>query len=82
MLTSLEELSREKICNIVQELFSCCHAEALGSLGSLGSLGAWVLGSGHGHQTHIELASSKRLQKLGKIRVFIGEFNYFYGNFQ
>ena len=34
MLTSLEELSREKICNIVQELFSCCHAEALGSLGS------------------------------------------------
>lgn len=34
MLTSLEELSREKICNIVQEIFSCCHAEALGSLGS------------------------------------------------
>jgi hypothetical protein len=34
---SLEELSREKICNIVQERFSCCHAEALGSLGSLGS---------------------------------------------
>ena len=46
------------------------------SLGSLGSFGAWVLGSGHGHQTHIELASSKRLQKLWKIRVLIGEFNY------
>eukprot|EP00435_Cladocopium_sp_Y103_P035094 s3612_g9.t1 len=29
MLASLEELSREKICNIVQELFSCCHAEAM-----------------------------------------------------
>lgn len=29
MLKSLELLSREKICGIVQELFSCCHAEAM-----------------------------------------------------
>lgn len=29
MLKSLELMSREKICNVVQELFSCCHAEAM-----------------------------------------------------
>ena len=29
MLKSLELLSREEICGIVQELFSCCHAEAM-----------------------------------------------------